>query len=424
MAVTLTSGAHGQSPNVVLIMADDLGYHDLSGYGHPEIKTPVLDQLAEDGVKLTSFYAGATVCTPSRMALLTGAYPSRLGWTKGVVGYLMEPGSGLQPEALTMAEVFRDEGYATGIVGKWHLGDESPMLPMEQGFEDAYYIKRSNNQTTQLWRGKTLAEDPFENRQLTKQFTDEAVRFIRDHKASPFFLYVPYTAPHFPVEAHPDWKGKSAFGVYGDVVEELDSRIGEILEGLEKENLSENTIVVFLSDNGPEPSTKESKALPYRGKKWSALEGGTRVPCILRFPNVLPKGESCYSMIAAMDLFPTLAKACGIDVKKHTTGIPVIDGVDVWDTLLGNTERPHPRKDLLFWHGKQGLQAIRQGDWKLFLTKRPRLYDLANDVGEANDLSSKHPEKVRSMRALAERKVAEINAKSLPLKGGSPSESR
>ncbi|MDB4773004.1 sulfatase-like hydrolase/transferase, partial [Verrucomicrobiales bacterium] len=207
LVVTFVLVARGQSPNVVLIMADDLGYHDLSGYGHPKIKTPVLDQLAKDGVNLTKFYAGATVCTPSRMALLTGAYPSRLGWTKGVVGYLMNPGAGLQAEALTMAEVFRSEGYATGMTGKWHLGDESPMLPMEQGFEDTFYIKRSNNQTTELWRNTTLAEDPFDNRQLTKKFTNEAVRFIREQKASPFFLYVPFTAPHFPVQAHPDWKG-------------------------------------------------------------------------------------------------------------------------------------------------------------------------------------------------------------------------
>ncbi|MDA7525781.1 sulfatase-like hydrolase/transferase [Verrucomicrobiales bacterium] len=424
LVVTFVLVARGQSPNVVLIMADDLGYHDLSGYGHPKIKTPVLDQLAKDGVNLTNFYAGATVCTPSRMALLTGAYPSRLGWTKGVVGYLMNPGAGLQAEALTMAEVFRSEGYATGMTGKWHLGDESPMLPMEQGFEDTFYIKRSNNQTTELWRNTTLAEDPFDNRQLTKKFTNEAVRFIREQKASPFFLYVPFTAPHFPVQAHPDWKGKSDYGVYGDVVEEMDGRIGEILNALDEENLSEKTIVAFLSDNGPEPLTKESKALPYRGKKWSALEGGTRVPCIFRFPKVLPKGETCEAMIAAMDLFPTLASACGIDLKKHTTGSPVIDGVDVWETLLGKSESPHPRNDLLYWHGKEGLQAIRQGDWKLFLTKRPKLYDLANDAGELNNLSSQHPERVRSMRALAKRKLAEINAEPRSLIGGPPSESR
>ena len=424
MVVSFVSGTLGQSPNVVLIMADDLGYHDLSGYGHPKIKTPVLDQLAQDGVKLTSFYAGATVCTPSRMALLTGAYPSRLGWKQGVIGNLMKPGAGLRSDALTMAEVFKSEGYATAMFGKWHLGDESPMLPGEQGFDDTYYIKRSNNQTTQLWRNVTLAEDPFDNRQLTKKFTDEAVRFVREHKEAPFFLYLPFTAPHFPVEAHPDWKGESAYGVYGDVVEEMDGRIGEILETLEKEKLSEKTIVVFLSDNGPEPLTKESKALPYRGKKWSALEGGTRVPCIVRYPEVLPKGETCDAMIAAMDLFPTLARACGIDLKKHTTGSPVIDGVNVWETLLGKSGQTYPREDLLYWHGKEGFRAIRQGTWKLFLTEVPKLYDLANDVEELNDLSALHPERVRAMRALAARRLAELTEVPRPLRGELPGESR
>lgn len=405
----LVAGIRAESPNVVLIMADDLGYHDLACYGHPEIKTPVLDQLAKDGVKLTSFYAGATVCTPSRMALLTGAYPTRSGWTKGVIGHLMEPGSGLSPDALTMAEVFQGEGYATAMMGKWHLGDVAPFLPQNQGFDEAFYIKRSNNQVTELWRDDVLIADPFDNRQLTKRFTTEAVRFIREHKASPFFLYVPYTAPHFPVEAHPDWQGKSSYGVYGDVVEEMDARIGEIIRTLEEEKLTEKTTVVFLSDNGPEPLTKESKALPFRGKKWSALEGGTRVPCIVRFPGVLPNGAECDSMVAAMDLLPTLARACGIDLWKHAKGSPIIDGVDVWDTLCGKAEHEHPRDDLLYWHGRDGMQAIRQGTWKLFLTEPPKLYNLSQDIEELHDVSSKYPKRVTAMRALAERRLAAMN---------------
>ena len=210
-------------PNVVLMMADDLGYHDLGCYGHAKIRSPVLDQLAKDGVRLTSFYAGATVCTPSRMALLTGAYPARLGWTKGVVGYLMPMGSGLSRRALTMAEVFQAHGYRTGIVGKWHLGDAPELRPHQQGFDFAYYINKSNNQTKDLWNKDEVIQSPFENRLLTEQFTREAIRFIKDHKEQPFFLYLPFTAPHFPLQAHPEWKGKSAFGVYGDVVEEMGS---------------------------------------------------------------------------------------------------------------------------------------------------------------------------------------------------------
>ena len=229
----LADFASAEQPNVVLIMVDDLGYHDLGCYGHPKIRTPVLDRLANEGIRLTSFYSGATVCTPSRMALLTGAYPTRVGWTKGVVGYMISTQRGLSPEALTMAEVFRESGYRTGIAGKWHLGDRPQFLPHRQGFDSAYYINKSNNQTNALWRDDDLLEKPFDNRLLTEKFTREAIRFIKEHRDVPFFLYIPYTAPHFPVKAHPKWKGKSTFGVYGDVVEELDHRIGEILEVLE-----------------------------------------------------------------------------------------------------------------------------------------------------------------------------------------------
>ncbi len=424
VALTIPAPA-ADRPNVVLIMADDLGYHDLSCYGHAQIKTPVLDRLANDGIRLTSFYAGATVCTPSRMALMTGAYPIRLGWTQGVVGYLMSRNVGLSPNALTMAEVFKTRGYRTAICGKWHLGSRGPLLPDRQGFDFSYYIKSSNNQTKKLWRGNELVEDPFNNRLLTEKFTREAVQFIRDNKARPFFLYVPYSAPHFPVQAHPDWKGKSAYGVFGDVVEEMDHRIGEILQALDDEKIAQKTIVVFLSDNGPEPGTKASKATPLRGRKWSSLEGGTRVPCIARWPGVIPKGRTSDAMVAAIDLLPTLTAACGIDVAKISTRSPPIDGVNVWPTWIGTTAAEHPRKDLLYWHGRNGFEAIRVGDWKLFLQRKatglegkakgPALFHLAEDIEEKNDVSARHPERVRAMRELAEKRLAEIRSGIIPL---------
>jgi arylsulfatase A-like enzyme len=411
--------------NVVLIMVDDLGYHDLGCYGHPKIKTPVIDKLAKDGIRLTSFYAGATVCTPSRMALMTGAYPSRVGWKKGVVGYMISRNEGLSPKALTMAEVFKAEGYKTGMCGKWHLGDRKPFLPHRQGFDFTYYINKSNNQTKELWRDDELIEKPFKNPLLTEQFTAESIKFIKANKDKPFFLYIPYTAPHFPVQPHPQWKGKSAFGKYGDVVEELDSRIGEILKTLEDEKLDKKTIVVFLSDNGPEPGTKESLAKPYRGRKWSALEGGTRVPCIFRFPGVIPPGQNSEAIIAAIDMLPTLSAACGIDLKSISKDSPVIDGVNVWDTLSGKKGVEHPRKDLLYWHGARGFHAIRVGDWKLFLDRKgaqlktkgkgPVLFNLAEDIGETTDLSAKHPERVKAMEALAKKRLAEIEAGVIPL---------
>ena len=411
-------------PNVVLIMADDLGYYDLGCYGHPQIKTPVLDKLAKDGIRLASFYSGATVCTPSRMALLTGAYPSRLGWTKGVIGYMISTKEGLSPKALTIAEIFKGKGYQTGLVGKWHLGDLPRFQPHRQGFDQTYYIKKSNNLDKKLWRGDDLVEKPFENRLLTEKFTNEAIGFIKRNKDKPFFLYLPYTAPHFPVQSHPDWKGRSGFGVYGDVVEELDYRIGEILTTVETEKLDKKTIVVFLSDNGPQPGQK-AQAKPFRGMKWDALEGGTRVPCIMHWPGVIPAGKESNALIAAIDILPGLCHACGIDLKSISKDSPKIDGVDVWETLVGKKGAVHPRKDLLYWHGSKGFHAIRVGDWKLFLKGEdaklpnggtgPVLFNLAEDAHETTDLSAKYPQKVHQMQELAGKRLADINNNTISL---------
>ncbi len=422
------TSAQNTPPNLVLIMADDLGYHDLGVYGHPSIKTPILDQMAEDGIRLSSFYSGGTVCTPSRIALLTGAYPARLGWTKGVLGYKIKNHMGLSPKALTIAEIYKSAGYNTAISGKWHVGDKPKFLPQRQGFDLTYIIKRSNNQTKELWRGEELAEKPFDNRLLTQQFTDAAVEFIKTQKDKPFFLYVPYTAPHFPVQAHPEWKGKSEFGVYGDVVEELDHRIGQILATLEEEGLDKKTIVVFLSDNGPQPR-QAAQAKPYRGMKWDSLEGGTRVPCIVRWPGVIPAGQKSDALIAAIDLLPTLAHACGIDLKAATAGSHPVDGLNVWSTLLGSKDVAHPRKDLLYWHGMNGFHAIRVGDWKLFLDRSgaklegkgenrsdgPILFHLSEDVAELTDVAKKHPERLKAMQELAQKRLAEISKTIIPL---------
>ncbi len=311
-----------------------------------------------------------------------------------------------------------------------------------QGFDDSYYIKLSNNQTTELWRDDALIEDPFDNRLLTEKFTQEAVRFIKTNKDEPFFLYVPYTAPHFPVQEHPDWKGKSAFGAYGDVVEELDHRIGDILRTLESEGLTKRTIVVFLSDNGPQEG-QQARATPYRGQKWQALEGGTRVPCILSWPGVIPAGRESDALIAAIDLLPSLSHACRIDLASITSGSPVIDGVSVWNTLIGSKDAPHARQELLYWHGKNGFQAIRSGDWKLFLDREaaqlpgsgsrtgsdsptepgtrppagtgPALFNLALEANELTDVSAQYPERVKAMLELAKKRLAEVERNTIPL---------
>lgn len=414
--------AIAQPPNVVLIMADDLGYHDLGCYGHPKIKTPVLDQLAKKGVKLTGFYAGATVCTPSRIALMTGSYPTRLGWSKGVVGHILSTNHGLSPKALTMAEHFKSAGYQTAMSGKWHLGDRPSFRPHRQGFDHTFYINKSNNQTDELWRDDKLIEKPYKNRFLTEQFTRKAIEFIQTYKDDPFFLYLPYSAPHFPVEAHPAWKGKSNYGVYGDVVEEMDARIGEILDVLKAEKLNKKTIIIFCSDNGPEPLTKESLAKPFRGKKWSSLEGGTRVPCIISWPGTLPSGLKTDAIISAMDLLPTLATVCQIELTKIKSNPVPIDGVNVWSTLMG-LKNKHPRNDLLYWHGSNGFEAIRVGNWKLFPKRLranfkgngPALFNLIKDIEEKNDLSQLHPERVKSMQKLANQRLADIQSKFIPL---------
>ena len=414
-------------PNVILIMADDLGYNDLSCFGSDVLRTPRLDKMASEGMRLTSFYAGCTVCTPSRMALLTGAYPARVGWRGGVVGYGVKTVNGLAPEALTIAEVFKSAGYATGLCGKWHLGDASSMLPMKQGFETAYYITKSNNQTKKLFRGEELIANPFDNRRLTELFTAEAIQFIQTERDQPFFLYLPLTAPHFPAQAHPDWKGKSKLGAYGDVVEELDSRIGQIFDVLKDRELDKKTIVVFLSDNGPEPGQKKwARSKPYRGLKWSALEGGNRVPCIVRWPGVIPAGRTNDEMTAAIDLLPTLAHACGIDLAEITNASPKIDGENVWDTLTAKPNSRHARTDLLYWHGWGVLQAIRVGDWKLYLdevkevpgtSEGPVLVNLADDPAEQTNLSDRHPQRVQAMKALALQRLTDIEANGIPLGG-------
>ena len=412
-----------QRPNVVLILSDDLGYHDLGCYGHPKIKTPIIDQLAKDGVRLTSFYSGSTVCTPSRMALLTGSYPVRYGWSKGVVGHIMEKKRGLSPKATTMAEIFKEAGYKTGIFGKWHLGDEPNFMPNNQGFDESFFINKSNNQTKKIWTGGEVTQNPFDNKLLTEAFTNGAKAFIKKNKDVPFFLYVPYSAPHFPLEAHPDWKGKSDYGVYGDVVEEMDARVGEILIELKENNLSEKTIVVFMSDNGPEPLTKESKAIPFRGKKWSALEGGNRVPCIIKSSGKSKGGGVYNKTVSAMDILPSLAYACGIDISERSTDVPPIDGINLWDELTGKKAEAEGRPDLLFWHGADGFQAIRMGAWKLFLNRRdaelsgegPALFKVKDDIKERNDLSKLFPAIVTKMKGVASQRLESIQKRFIPL---------
>ena len=430
LSLLLVVLCHGEEkpprPNVILIMADDLAYADLSSYGSKKNRTPVLDQLAAGGMRFTNFYSGATVCTPSRMALLTGCYPARLGWPGGVGGHKMSPRSGLPATIPTIGERFLEHGYRTALIGKWHLGEAPGLLPHDRGFQHCYYIRSSNNQTTKLWQNETIIADPFDNKRLTELFARDAIRFIRETSDQPFFLYLPYTAPHFPAEAHPDWKGKSHNAAYGDVVEELDSRIGEILRTLRDTDQEKNTIVLFLSDNGPEGSQRSfNSAAPHRGGKWSSLEGGTRVPMILSWPGTIAPGRTHHSLVSAIDLFPTLAHACGISMADHANA-PAIDGINLWPSWRGDATAAATRNTLLYWEGWATPQAIRSGQWKLYFDEvkdipasatGPALFDLSQDPAEQKNLAAQHPDLVATMLITAREQLKSLARHATPLGG-------
>lgn len=418
--------APARPPNVIVILADDLGYGDLSCYGSTLNRTPVLDQLAREGARLTDYHSNASVCTPARMALLSGCYPLRLGWPGGVLGHKMHMKGGMDSGVRTIAERFQDAGYRTGMVGKWHLGDDPARLPTGQGFEEAYFIKASNNQTKEIWRNAERIIKPFDNRRLTELFITEAIGFIRKHHTQRFFLYLPVTAPHFPVEAHPDWKGRSANGEFGDVVEELDARLGELMNTLKDLGLSDETVLVFTSDNGPQPNSKfHTTANPYRGSKWSALEGGSRVPCIVHAPGRIPAQTTYPQLAAAIDILPTLAEACGLEWKSPDA-TPPIDGISLWDSLTGKPNAA-TRNELILWDGWANPLAIRSGDWKLFYeatesvegsAQGPVLIHLKDDLQETRNLAAEHPERVKEMRERARQQLQAIRQKSIPLGGG------
>ena len=327
---TAEHDAAPQPPNVILMMADDLASNDLSCFGGSRIQTPRIDQLANEGLRLTSYYAGSAVCSPSRMALLSGAYPARLGWRWGVLGYGFPSKTGMSPTVYTIAEAFRDAGYRTAMAGKWHLGARN-MEPQKQGFDSAYYIRMSNNQNRDMYRDGELIQEKWDNRLLSETFANEAMRVIRQPSDEPFFLYVPWSAPHFPADPHPQWQGQSGndrSAKYTDVVAELDTRVGQILDALQDAGKAEDTIVIFTSDNGRQSGQQGANPDPlYSGQKWQSREGGTRVPCIIRSPGRIQPGVTD-AIVSAMDLFPTLAAACDVPIRMPE-GAQTLDGLSL-----------------------------------------------------------------------------------------------
>jgi arylsulfatase A len=426
-------------PNVVIILADDLGYGDLGCYGHPSIRTPHLDRMAAEGMRFTSFYSAAEVCTPSRAALLTGKYPIRTGMCHDQFRVLRRISmGGLPANEVTLAEALKARGYSTAVVGKWHLGawsNNPAHHPSKHGFDVTFGLPYSNDMDAMpgnppratarldqqaawwnapLYSGTDLIERPADQTQLTRRYTDEAVKFIRTNKAKPFFLYMPHSFPHVPLFASSEFRGKSSRGLYGDVVEELDAGVGRVLETLRSEGLAENTFVFFTSDNGPWliMDAAGGTAGLLREGKGSTWEGGMRVPGIAWFPSRIKPGQTYRDLATMMDLFPTCAKLAGAEASTAT------DGVDLAPILFEG--RTLERDVFCYYRGMQ-LYAARLGPWKThFLTRPgygpdkpqphdpPQLYNVVEDPSERFNVAADHPDVLSQIRVAVDRHTASL----------------
>ena len=409
-----------ERPNFIIIFTDDQGYQDLGCYGSPLIKTPRLDRMAAEGMRFTDFYVAAPVCTPSRAALMTGRYPMRVGLPRVL---FPKDDIGLKPEHKTIAEFLKTRGYATQAVGKWHLGHLPPFLPMRHGFDHYFGIPYSNDmRPTPLMRDDATVEEPAVQPTLTERYTEEALKFITAAKDGPFFLYLAHTMPHVPLAASERFAGKSARGLYGDVIETIDWSTGRILDKLAELGIDKKTCVVYTSDNGPWLTKGENggSALPLRDGKTTTYEGGMREPCLMRWPGRIPAGSVCREMALSMDLLPTFCKLAGAAVPADY----VLDGADIWPLMTGQAGAKTPHEAFFYWSGA-GCQAVRSGQWKAIFYATPKdgdaaaapveLYDLAADISEKKNLAPQHPDVVARLRSLAE-----AHAKSLGGNFGKP----
>lgn len=396
---------NSRPPNIVLIFCDDLGYADLGCFGAEKIKTPRIDRMAREGVRLTSFLVAAPVCTPSRAGLLTGRYPIRTGLNRVLFPYSRD---GIDAEETTLAEALRTRGYATACIGKWHLGHLPPYLPTRHGFDRYFGIPYSNDMRNArrgdpplpLLRDEKIVEAPADQTTLTERYTEEAIQFLRENRNRPFFLYLPHTFPHVPLYAGPRFAGRSEGGLYGDVVETIDWSTGRLLQTLRELGLDDNTLVIFTSDNGPWLTQKENggSAGPLRNGKTTTYEGGVRVPFIARWPGRIPAGRTVDAPAISLDLFPTLVALAG---GAAAPARPV-DGRNILGLLTGTGARDG--SDDFYYYSGQQLQAVRSGVWKLHLPRRTpqgerpaELYDLRADVGEKANRAAAHPEIVRRL---------------------------
>ncbi|MEO1525210.1 MAG: alpha/beta fold hydrolase [Planctomycetota bacterium] len=411
------SSVQDRPPNIVFVFVDDQGYYDLGCYGATEVRTPRIDAMAAEGTRFTDYYAAAPICSPSRAGLLTGCYPRRVGNEAWV--HRADSRFGIHPDELTLAELFQANGYQTACIGKWHLGFHEPFLPHNQGFDhyfgllhnlDPVEVVYFDGGRVPLIRNGSVVKPAAEPAELTRRYTDEAIRFIEANREQPFFLYLPHTMLHNPLGVSDEFQGSSKWGQYGDAIQELDHHVGRLFDALDRLELSQNTVVIYASDNGRGPGRTPDQKI--RGRKLSTYEGGLRVPAIAWGPGVgLQSNATSSAVIRAMDWYPTLATLAGVKVPEER----VIDGRDITPLLQGETKfvpGPAMKKSLnasvslrrrwdppgewaplikrneyneaFFYHGSQGaLAAVRWRNWKLFLNPSLQLYDLKSDPGES-----------------------------------------
>lgn len=426
-------------PNFIIIFVDDMGYGDIGQNGHPTIYTPHLEKLTRSGVIMTQFYAAASLCTPSRAALLTGRYPVRNGMVSVLTPH-METEVGLPHSELTIAQMLKKKKYATKIIGKWHLGHTPDYMPMKYGFDSFYGLLYSNDMDPlRLYRNDKVEEDPVDQNTLTKRYTDEALSFIKRSKDKPFFLYLAHSMPHTPLGVSDAFKNHSKRGLYGDVVEELDWSVGQIVKILDELDLTENTFIIFTSDNGPmaaslvekhykmnvsydgtidpkrpwniEPHHGGSAGL-LRGGKATTFEGGVRVPCIVSYPGTLKGDRICSEVGTTMDIFTTCLKLAGIEIP----GDRPIDGKDLLPVLKGEQKSNHKA---IYYFKDDELCAVRYGkyklhfkmcseDWEWRVCRPPELFNLEYDPSEKYDISQKNPAIVQELTEIADGFLSEI----------------
>jgi arylsulfatase A len=393
--------APARTPNIVFILCDDLGYGDLSCYGS-RIRTPNLDRMAADGVRFTNFCSADPVCSPSRAALLTGRYPTRVGVPRVL---FPQDRDGLSLNETTMADLLKARNYKTICIGKWHLGRPPEYLPTSRGFDEYFGIPYSNDMTPRVLIHNTEVIEPaVDLGTLTRRYTEKAVEFIHTNRNSPFFLYLPHTFPHIPLGASERFRGKSPEGLYGDVVEEIDWSVGQIRQALKQNSLDQNTLVMFTSDNGPWYQGSPGKL---RGRKNTTYEGGVREPFIAAWPGRIPKGRVCNGLASMLDILATVTRLCDTKLPSKP-----LDGIDIWPLLTG--QKDSIDREVLLYFDNWDLQCARWMNWKLHIARhntaayapappggrlsftlaRPELYNLANDPDESYDVASENPQVV------------------------------